>query len=550
MPPFKDILELEEKLEPAARLLVKMMRDSFEKLNEQLAELREQIAQLRQERDQISKERDQISQERDGLKAQVDQYRQMLFGRSSEKMPPIQDEVRRIVEEDELFGNQNDTDEVSEKPPASETKEERQKRRRKTGRKRSKKARKRNRLAKKNLPIRHETIVVTEDQLPEDYCLDDFRQLGDGEVIRRLEHVKEHLVVVEYKIQRMASKDGKHIITAPSPPSVIEGGFYGAGVYAHIVVSKCVDSLPLYRISKIFERSGFAIARSTLCDMFHRTAELLKPISDRLLELACSAPYLSADETRIRIQQQGGCRTGWIWTFVSQQVIAYAFTERRQGHLPEKILDGTAGYLQVDGTAIYDSSCDENGRTRVGCLGHARRYFFKARKECPELAEKILKLISKLYYVEYQAAERGILETAEHLKLRQDHSADLLNKIKELAEQEQPNHTPKSKMGKAITYFLNQWPTFEVMMTDPKLRLDNNLSENALRIIALGRKVFLFVGHHVAGDNLACLQTIVSTCRLHQVNPYEYIKDVLLRIQTHPASKLDELLPQNWQPNH
>lgn len=534
MPPLKDILELEEQLEPTARLLVRMMRESFNKLEKQLKGLHKQIEELRQERNE--------------LKEQNAEFRRMLFGSSSEKMPPIADEVRRVVEEQELFGK--DAAGANDSPDSGtpETAEERETRRRKEGRKKSKKARVQNLLAKKNLPIKHETIVVTEEQLPDGYCLDDFREVSDGEVIRRLEHVKEHLIVVEYRIQCLASKDGEHIITAPSPPSVIEGGSYGPGVYAHTVVSKCIDSLPLYRINKIFGRSGYAIARSSLCNIFHRAAELLEPISKRLLEIACSSHYLSADETRLRVQQNGGCRTGWVWTFVSKSAVAYVFTEGREGHLPENLLEGTSGFLQVDGAAIYDSSCEEKGRTRVGCLGHARRYFFKAQKQNPELVTKILKLFTRLYLVEYKAAEQNILGTKEHLKLRQNESLDLLKEIKKIATEEKPNHTPKSKMGKAITYFTNQWSTFEVIMTDPKLRLDNNLSENALRIIALGRKVFLFSGHDVGAKNLASLQTIMSTCQLHQVNPYEYVKDVLIRIQTHPASKIDELLPQNWQP--
>jgi len=536
MPPLLDILALEEKLEPASRLIVQMMRTTFDELRKQIEELQKKVEELQQERND--------------LKAQVDKYRQMLFGPSSEKMPPIQSEVRRVVEEEELFGNDDASNDMSpEETEDSSTQEKRETRRRKAGRKKSEEARKKNRLAKKKLPVVHQKVLVTPDQLPQGYSFDDFRDIGDGETIRRLEHVKEHLVLVEYSIQRLASKDGDHLITATSPTSVIEGGAYGPGVYAHTVVSKCVDSLPLYRISAIFARSGYRIARSTLCGLFHRAADLLKPIADRLLKIACSDPYLAADETRIPIQQPGACRTGWIWTFVSKDVIAYAFTEQREGRLPEDLLEGTSGFLQVDAAAIYDSSCKDQQRTRAGCLAHGRRYFFEARHERPDEATQILDLIIQIYIVEYQAAEQNILGTDAHLHLRQTVSLDLLNKIKELVDKEHPNNAPKSLMGKATTYFRNQYPTFEVLMTDPKLRLDNNLSENALRIIALGRKVFLFVGHDVAAQHLAILQTIMSTCRIHDVNPYEYVKDVLIRIQHHPMSKLDELLPQNWQPS-
>jgi transposase len=172
--------------------------------------------------------------------------------------------------------------------------------------------------------------------------------------------------------------------------------------------------------------------------------------------------------------------------------------------------------------------------------------FFKALPNTPE-AREVLDQIVELYKVEYVAAELGILGTDDHLALRRRRSRRILNRLKKQLEKEKPKHLPEGPMGRAITYAQNQWSTLEVFLTDPKLRLDNNLSENSLRIMALGRKNFLFVGHDVAGDNLAALQTIVATCRLHGVNPYDYIRDVLIRVQSHPASRLDELLPFNWK---
>lgn len=534
MPPLDDIRDLEKQLDPAARALVSMMRAAFEELSKQLDDIKNQL-------------KDQLAQN-EKLRAQNEDLRRMLFGRKSEKIPPIASEVRRAIEADEYFGADGSSSGATSEDD-EEQKKAREKERRKRGRKKSETERQKRRLAKKKLKVVHERVLVTPDQLPEGCSLEDFHEVGDGEVIRRVEHVKEHLVVVEYVLQTLASNDGDHIISAAAPPAVADGGHYGPGLYAHVVVSKCDDSLPLYRIEKAFAREGFTIPRSTLCSLFHRAAELLAPIADRLLELACQDSYLSADETRMPVQQKGGCRTGWIWTFLTDTIIAYVFSELREGKLPEALLGGTSGFLQIDAATIYDASLKENGRTRAGCWAHCRRMFFKALSGEPEEARKAMDFIVALYRIELEAADLDILGSEVHLELRRSKSAAIVDEFFELVEEQKPNHLPEGPMGKALSYASNQKETLKVFLTDPKIRLDNNLSENALRIMALGRKNFLFVGHDVAGSNLATLQTVIATCRLHGVNPYDYIRDMLLRVQTHPASRIDELLPFNWQPS-
>lgn len=514
-----DIAELEKQLDPAARVVVAILRSSNETLLKTIEAQHEQIT---------------------SLTAQIDDLRHMLFGRKSEKMPSIHGEVRRVVEEEELFG-EKDENETNLK-----TEEEKKTARRKRARAKSEESRKQKRTLRKNLPVLTERVEVSPAQLPEGYTLDDFREIGDqSNVVRRIEHVREHLVSVEYVLQTLASKDNEHIITASAPSGVIEGGHYGAGVYANVIVSKCVDSIPLYRIEKIFERGGFAISRSTLCALFHRSAELLEPVYKRLVEIARQASYVGADETGLAMQNEGKCKKAWIWTLHCSTVIAYVFSKSRAGKVAKKLIGDTQGYLHVDGYSAYNAVCGENGRIRVACWAHARRLFFKAFKDFPD-AKKMLDWIVDLYRVEYTAANQEILGTIEHLELREKLSVPILEKMKAWLDEKESMHPPKGKLGKAINYTLKRWDDLIVFTTDPMLRLDNNLSENALRIVALGRKNFLFVGHEEGGQNLAVLQTIVATCKLHGVNPYEYIKDVLIRVQTHPASSIDELLPQNW----
>jgi transposase len=535
-----DIAELEKQLDPALRAVFALLR----KTNDELTESNKTISESNKK----------LTEEVAKLTAQVAKFQRMLFGPKSEKMPPIRSEIRRIVDEEELFSQTDDkkSDEEKDEAATLAAKEEAKKRRLIRGRAESKPARKKNRKLRENLPVIRERVLIKAEDIPEGYTLDDFREIkGNGEknIIRRIEHVKEHLVVMEYELQTLASKDNELIITAPSPPSVTEGGHYGPGVYAHDVVSRCDFSLPHHRLGRMLGLAGYIIARSTLCDLFHRAAELLKPIYDRLFEITRNDRYVSADETGLSIQKKGRCKKGWVWMMLSTSAIVYYFSVSRGGKIAEKLIGKTAGYLHIDGYSGYNSGCDEKngGRVRVGCWTHVRRTFFDALSESSE-NRKVLDWILELYRIEYKAAEMNVLGTMEHLALRQIHAVPIMDKIWEWICEKKKGLPPRGATGIAITYVVNQWESLCVYLTDPKIRLDNNLSENALRIIALGRKNFLFVGHEQAGQNLAILQTITATCRLHNVNPYEYIKDVLIRIQTHPASKIDELLPQNWKP--
>jgi transposase len=365
------------------------------------------------------------------------------------------------------------------------------------------------------------------------------------DVSEEIEYLTERLVRLQHRLGKKKCECGT-IFSAPAPTRVAEGGLYGPGLYAYAVVSKCADALPLYRISKRFARGGVNIARSSLTDLFHRAASLLQPVHARLLELVAASDYVNADETSQPVMDEEHCRRGFIWTFISAGIIAYVFSKDRGGETPRRILADSTGYLQVDGHTGYNAVCVPERRERIGCIAHARRYFHKARDKCPTECDAAFDFIRKLYDVEVQAAEADILGTPAHGILRRDKSRSILDDFKAWLDDEQDRHDPKGPMGKAIGYTLRQWSRLEKFLDDPKLRLDNNISEGALRIIALGRDNFRWVGHDEAGENLAILQTIVATCVANGINPQDYIADVLIRMQTHPASELDALLPTNW----
>jgi transposase len=257
-----------------------------------------------------------------------------------------------------------------------------------------------------------------------------------------------------------------------------------------------------------------------------------------------------ADETTQRVLDKEHCLKGWMWVMLSHQAIAYHYSDHRDSATARTLLGDTNGTLTIDGYSAYNCLGEKDAkRERSGCWGHSRRKFLDAIPEGMKEHEnyEVVKMIADLYKLESEAEERGILGTAEHLELRQSKSMRIVKAIWKWVDARSGKHSPKSKMSKALTYSTKQRTNLERFLYDPKLPLDNNPAERALRIVALGRKRSLFAGSSEHAQNLAMLHSIVSTCRLHDVNSYEYICDMLIRIQTHPASRIEELMPWRWK---
>lgn len=367
------------------------------------------------------------------------------------------------------------------------------------------------------------------------------------ETSEEYEYVPAHLVRRVHRRRRRVCRCGC-FLTAPAPPRVVEGGLYGPGLHAHVAVAKCADSMPCERLSKQFARAGVPLGRSTLNDLFHRGASLLRPLWQRLVEQVASCELVNADETPISVQERGRCRRAYMWTFIGERTICYVFSPGRSGQTPLAVLGESTGYLQVDAYTGYNAVTRPRRRTRVGCMSHARRKFFQALESAGDEARGALDLIRALYEVEYDALDRVPYDAAAHLALRQTRSAAVMWQLWGYLTRQQDRHLPKSPMGRAIAYMLGQWEPLTRFLGDERLRLDNNLSERQLRLIALGRKNYLFVGDDPGGENLAILQSLVSTCIYNKVDPQAYLTDVLMRVGAHPHSRLDELLPMNWQP--
>ena len=451
----------------------------------------------------------------DTLEARLAVLERHVFGRRSEKLPAIKDQLR--------VGDRRNGDAAQE-------------RRRQNAEKRA------------ELPERLIHHRVPDDKRVCPKCGGTkLRPLGDGKTSTVYEHITERFERQVHVQETLACRCGEGIVTAEPPPKVVDKGQYGPGFIAHLITAKCGDSLPLYRLEKHYQRIGLPIARATMVEQFHRAAELLAPISKQLLDEIAASDLVQADETPLKVQAKGKCRTSYLWTFLADKNIAYRYSPSRSGETAQKLLGGTTGALVVDAYTGYNSVVTPAGRVRVGCWAHVRRRFFDSLSAAPA-AQQMLDLILALYRVEHEALALGVVRTPEHLEMRRTRSRVIVDQIKCWLDDNLDTHPPKSSIGVAIRYTLNQWDALKRFLDQPQYPLDNNTSERALRVVALGRKNFLFIGHDEAGQNIAGLYSLVATCETHGVNPLEYLKDVLLRVQSHPKSKIAELLPSRWRP--
>jgi transposase len=480
----------------------------------------------REEAEELKAEVGRIGGELDALKGQLAALQRHVFGKKAERLPPVTTELR--------------VDAASPEAKAQRDEAALKKRRERAARK------------AQGAPTREVHHAVPDAQRHCPSCgSEGLKALGQGRTTVVYEYVPARFERQVHVQEVLACACGKGVVTAPPPPKVVDKGEYGPGLLAHVVVSKCADAMPLHRLAQRIERGGVPMSRSTLTDLFHLSASLLAPLSLHLLQRIAASEVVWADETPLRVLDVKKTRLGYLWTFLTQNergewLIGYRFSMGRASSTPKQVLGGTRGALVVDAYTGYNAVTLPEGRTRVGCWAHVRRRFFDALATAPE-ARQAMDFILELYRVEAQAREAGLVRTAAHRELRQLRSAPVLLQLRAWLEAQAPRHPPKGPLGQAISYALKQWEALSRFVSDERLPLDNNRSEAALRKAALGRKNFLFVGHEAAGENLAGLYALVATCEANGVNPEEYLADVLLRVQTHPNSRIDELLPHEWQ---
>jgi transposase len=444
------------------------------------------------------------------VKSRLDALERRTFGRKSEKMPPMQREVEK------------------DRPAEPEA---------------AKRRRRERAAAKAALHTEVESVPVPAEARCCTACGNDrLKTVGNGTPSVVYDYVAAHFRRRIFRRETLSCSCGDYIVTAPTPEKVFDRSPYTPAFVAHLVVAKCEDAIPIYRLEKQFERAGIPLARSTMNDLVHRAAELLAPLYTRIPERVRESEIVYADETTLKMQSSG--KKAFVWVFLTDKLTSFVFSPGRSGDVPAEVLGDSTGELMVDAYTGYNKVTSTGRRRRSGCLAHARRHVFDAKDD--PAAGAALELIRQIYVVEDDARVQGIEGTDAHLALRARKTRPLFARLLVWARKQARSHGPKTPLGKASRYITKNRRSLTRFLHVANLPPDNNRSERALRRVALGRKNYLFVGHEKAGQNMAGLMSLLASCTQNRVNPSAYLEDVLVRIGE--ETDVDALLPDRWRP--
>ena len=339
---------------------------------------------------------------------------------------------------------------------------------------------------------------------------------------------------------------------APLPPQVIEQGQAGASLVAHVMLSKYVDHLPLHRQRQQLARLGVNFAASTLGDVVAKGADWLVPLARVMKATLLAGDYVQVDETPVRVQDPdvaGKCATGWLWVLGKPGGdVIFEFHPSRGKACAQALLGNYQGYLQRDGYGVYGSLAkDQPGLIPVGCWAHARRKMVEALEDAEPEAAPLVDELRKLYWIERHAREEALSAEQRH-QLRNEKARPILAALHPRLEVVREKTLPQSPLGKAVRYSLNEWAALTRYLEDGRLEIDNNLTENAIRPSAVGKRNWLFIGHPEAGWRAAVIYSLTVSCQRRGIEPWEYLRDVLRRLPSLKQSELHTLLPANWKP--
>ena len=366
------------------------------------------------------------------------------------------------------------------------------------------------------------------------------------EITEELERIPGKLFVRQYVRPKYAKPDGNGVVIGELPSRPIDKGIAGPGLLAQIIIDKYTDHLPIHRQVQRFEREGIKLSSSTLTDWISATCALLDPLYEVLRKEVLSSTYLQADETPIKVldkAKKGTTHRGFHWVYHAPQerLVLFDYREGRGREGPTECLKDFKGYLQTDGYAVYEDFDKKPGITLLHCMAHARRKFDEAKDNDLVRASYVLTEMQKLYALERQAKENE-LSVDELYQIRRK-IIPVLDDLKQWMLENYRSVLPQSAIGQAIYYSLQRWDKLCLYTTDGRLQIDNNLVENAIRPVAIGRKNYLFAGSHNGARRAAMLYSLLGTCKINGVNPFEWLREALTRIPDHPVNNLQQLLP-------
>ena len=509
---------------------------AFKESTQELDKFIQGLAAINLEKDQIITQQEKViaKNEQEIAKKEQDIARlnlivanlqRMLFGSKRERFV-AQNSAQLTITFEEFASQeeQNDTTPVKEKITY-----EREKPSKHTGR---------NKLPE-NLPVEEE--IIEPEGLTEDMV-----RMGE-EITEILEYIPAAFFVRRIIRPKYVNKKTQEIKIAELPSRPIEKCLAGNSVLTHILVSKYVDHLPLYRQQQIFRRAGIVIAPSTYDSWVVQLGNLLVPLYRRLLRYIKNQGYLQADETTLKVLDKDKKREthlGYFWVYhaVESKLCVFDYQKGRGAEAPSEMLAGYCGALQTDGYSVYQQFCLSGQVTHLACWAHARRYFEKALAQDYKRAEYVLQEIQKLYAIERKTAD---LSAQQRHAVRLDQALPIINNLGQWLHRERNMVLPKSLIGKAIEYCTKLWASLMTYLENGAYHIDNNAIENKIRPVALGRKNYLFAGSHAGAERSAMFYSFFATCKLNNVNPEKWLNKVLDVIADYPSNKLQDLFPGN-----
>jgi transposase len=480
------------------------------------------------------------------LKFQIAKLRRMQFGRRSERISRQIEQLALQLEELETGEAEDIAKVTAEDPPYP--------------------LRQRQKPKRKPLPDHLPRQEIVHQPQADEACIcpdcgGGMAKLGE-DVTEVLDYVPGHFRVLRHVRPKYACTACDAITQAPAATMPTPRGRATPAMLAHLLVAKYCDHLPLYRQSEIYAREGIDLDRSTLCDWVGQAVWLLQPIVERIKAHVFAAAKIHGDDTTVPVLSPGlgRAKTGRLWVYVRDDrpfcgtappAAAYFYSPDRRGEHPARHLANFTGFLQADGyagfEALYDLRPTDQGRranrpiTEVACWAHCRRKFFDVWDgNKSAVAKEAIERIAAFYAIE---AKARFAPPDERLKHRAD-TVPLLASFFDWAGQVVTKLSAKSELAEAFRYTLTRREALSRFLTDARLEIDNNIAENAMRAIALGRKNYLFAGSDAGGERAAALYSILQTAKLNELNPETYLRDTLDRIASgHPINRVDELMP-------
>jgi transposase len=378
-----------------------------------------------------------------------------------------------------------------------------------------------------------------------------------SEVSEQLDYVPAKIQVLQHVRKKYACPGCEQCLkTAPLSAQILPRTNAAPGLLAHLVTSKYVDALPLYRQEAIFERHGVKLPRATQAAWIMALAERVQPLINLMDERLRGSGYIRIDETPVQVinSEKAASSEHWMWIRVAgpprERIILFDYDASRSSEAAARLLDGAHGTIQSDGYAAYDQVAKQYGLVHCGCIAHARRRFFEAIKALPKKEQKTptaaheaVRRIDELYTIE---REISALSDAERRAVRQEKALPRLESLRAWASDLQQQTLPSGKLGEALAYLLKQWPKLIRYSEDGKVAIDTNLAENAIRPFALGRRNWLFADTVNGAKASASLYSLVQTARANELEPYAYLRRLFAELPAaQTVEQIEALLPWN-----